>query len=158
MAEPLADQILRKVKDTAALYHRLILVVASTGGGKTSALLEVMDRMGVPLVNVNLELSRRMLDLTERQRALQVPSLLRNIVRKSEGEIILLDNIEILFDVGLKQNPMRLLQGLSRNQTMVVAWNGMMDQGSVTYAIPGHLEYKRYQIHDLLVVSPELTP
>jgi len=68
MAEPLADQIIRKAKQAAELYHRLILVVAPAGGGKTTALQHVRDLTGAPLVNVNRELSRRMLELTERQR------------------------------------------------------------------------------------------
>ena len=157
MAEPLADQIMRKVKQAAELYHRLMLVIAPAGAGKTTALLDIQDRTGAPLVNVNLELSRRMLDLTERQRALQLPRLLRDLVSKSEGEMILLDNIEILFDVGLKQDPLRLLQGLSRNKTVVAAWNGAIVEDSLTYAAPAHPEYRRYPMRDFLVASPEVT-
>lgn len=155
--EPLVDQIMRKVKQATELYHRLILVIASAGGGKTTALQDVRDRTGAPMVNVNLELSRRMLDLTERQRALRLPHLLQEIVGKSTGEIILLDNIEILFDVGLKQDPLRLLQGLSRNKTVVVAWNGTIVKDYLTYAAPAHPEYRRYPKRDLLVASPEVT-
>ena len=157
MAEPLADHIIRKVKQAAELYHRLMLVIAPAGAGKTTALLDIQDRTGAPLVNVNLELSRRMLDLTERQRALQLPRLLRDLVSKSEGEMILLDNIEILFDVGLKQDPLRLLQGLSRNKTVVAAWNGTIVEDSLTYAAPAHPEYRRYPMRDFLVASPEVT-
>ncbi|MBU4193812.1 MAG: BREX-3 system P-loop-containing protein BrxF [Actinobacteria bacterium] len=157
MAEPLADQIMRKVKQAAELYHRLMLVIAPAGAGKTTALQDVRDRTGAPLVNVNLEISRRMLDLTERQRALQLPRLLRDIVGKSEGEMILFDNIEILFDVGLKQDPLRLLQGLSRNKIVVAAWNGSIVDDSLTYAAPAHPEYKRYPVRDFLVASPEVT-
>mgnify|MGYP000408630754 FL=1 len=157
MTEPLADQIMRKVKQAAELYHRLMLVIAPAGAGKTTALLDVQDRTGAPLVNVNLELSRRMLDLTERQRALQLPHLLRELVSKSEGEMILLDNIEILFDVGLKQDPLRLLQGLSRNKTVVAAWNGTIVEDSLTYAAPAHPEYRHYPMRDFLVASPEVT-
>ncbi len=65
MAEPLADRIMREIDWAAELYHRLILLVAPSGSGKTRALREVSERASVPLVNVNLELSRRMLDLTE---------------------------------------------------------------------------------------------
>lgn len=83
MAEPLADQIMRKVKLAAELYNRLMLVIAPAGEGKTAALQDVRDRTGAPLVNVNLELSCRMLDLTERQRALQLPRVLRDLVSKS---------------------------------------------------------------------------
>ena len=157
MAEPLADQIIRKVKQAAELYHRLLLVVAPAGAGKTIALQDVRDRTDAPRVNVNLELSRQMLELTERQRALQLPHLLREIVDNGVSEVILLDNIEILFDVGLKQDPLRLLQGLSRNKTVVAAWNGTIVEDSLTYAAPAHPEYRRYPMRDFLVASPEVT-
>jgi len=76
MVEPLADQVIGQIKQAAELYHRLMLVVAPAGAGKTTALQDVQDRAGAPLINVNLDLSRRMLDLTERQRALWLPRLL----------------------------------------------------------------------------------
>ncbi|MBL7101648.1 MAG: BREX-3 system P-loop-containing protein BrxF [Desulfobacteraceae bacterium] len=157
MAEPLADKIIRKVKQLDEIYHRLLLVVAPSGAGKTTALLDVQDRTGAPLVNVNLELSRLMLDLTQRQRALQLPRLLREIVEKDEGKMTLLDNIELLFDVSLKQDPLRLLQGLSRNKTVVASWNGAIIDGFLTYAEPAHPEYRRYPVHDFLVTNPETT-
>jgi hypothetical protein len=157
MAEPLADQIIRKVKEAAELYHRLILVVAPSGAGKTAALQVVRDGTGSPLVNVNLELSRRMLDLTERQRALQLPILFREIAGNGGIQMILLDNIEIIFDNNLKQDPLRLLQGLSRSKTIVASWNGKIVDNSLTYASPDHPEYRRYPIGDFLLVSQEIT-
>lgn len=153
MAEPLADQVMRKIKQAAELYHRLMLVVAPAGAGKTTALTYVKERIGAPLVNVNLELSRRMLELTERQRALQLPRLLREIVDDAAGEVVLLDNLEILFDVSLRQDPLRLLQGLSRNKTVVAAWNGSIEKDHMTYAVPDHPEYRRYLVRDFLVAS-----
>ncbi len=107
-------------------------------------------------MNVNLELSRRMLELTERHRALQPPRLFREIVSNGGDEMILLDNLEVIFDVGLKQDPLRLLQGLSRNKTVVAAWNGTIVENSLIYAAPAHPEYRRYPIRDFLVVSPEM--
>ena len=157
MAESLVDQIMRKVEQTAELYHRLLLVVAPAGAGKTSALQEVRERTGATLVNVNLELSRRMLELTERQRAVNLQRLLQEILDNGGDEMILLDNIEVIFDVGLKQDPLRLLQGLSRTKTIVAAWNGTIAENSLIYATPDHPEYRRYPMRELLVVSPEVT-
>jgi ABC-type hemin transport system ATPase subunit len=154
MAEPLADQVMRKIKQADELYHRLMLVVAPAGAGKTTALQDIQERIGATLINVNLDLSRRMLDLTERQRALQLPRLLREILNDAEGEVVLFDNIEILFDVSLKQDPLRLLQGLSRNKTLVAAWNGSIDGDNMIYAVPDHPEYRRYVVRDFLVASP----
>lgn len=157
MADSLADQIMQKVGPAAGLYNRLVLVVAPAGAGKTTALQDVQNRTDAPLVNVNFELSRRMLELTERQRVLQLPRLLQEIISNSVDETILLDNIEVIFDINLQQDPLRLLQGLSRNKTVVASWNGTIVDDYLTYAAPGHPEYRRYPMRDFLVVSPEMT-
>jgi hypothetical protein len=156
MIEPLVDRIIEKIAQAAELYHRLVILIAPAGAGKTAALQDVHERTSAPLVNVNLELSRRMLDLTERQRALQLPRLLSEIVMAPTAEVILLDNVEVLFDVSLKQDPLRLLQGLSRNKTVVAAWSGAIDGEHMLYATPDHPEYKRYPLRDFLVVNPEV--
>lgn len=155
MAEPLSNRIIRKIDEAAELYHRLILLVAPARAGKTAALQDVNERIGAPLLNVNLELSRRMLDLTERQRALQLPRLLSEVVYAAQGNVILLDNVEILFELSLRQDPLRLLQGLSRSKTVVAAWGGSIDHEYLVYATPGHPEYRRYPVRDLLIVEAE---
>ena len=98
-----------------------------------------------------------MLDLTERQRALQLPRLLGEVIGAVETTVVLLDNIELLFDTSLKQDPLRLLQSLSRNKTLVVAWNGAVSGDQITYAAPDHLEYRRYPVRDFLVLSADLS-
>jgi hypothetical protein len=159
MPRQLAEQILARSPDAAGLYNRLLLVVAASGAGKTPALRDVAESTGYPLINLNLELSRLLLDLTDRQRCLQVPTLLDEIIQAHPGDGVILDNIEILFDVQLKQDPLRCLQRLSRNRTAVVAWNGTCTAGDgrqsmLTYAEPDHPEYRRYPAGDLLVISP----
>ena len=57
MAQPLANQILRKIGKARKLYHRLILMVGPAGSGKTQALREVSASTSAPLVNVNLHLA-----------------------------------------------------------------------------------------------------
>jgi hypothetical protein len=157
MKEILTDAILLRIKDAPGLFYRLIIVVMPAGFGKTVALQEVHESTDAPLINVNLELSRRMLDLTARQRALHLPRLLSELVNATQADVVLLDNIEVLFDVSLKQDPLRLLQGLSRNRTIVAAWSGAIDREHMVYATPDHPEYKRYPLRDFLVVNQEVT-
>jgi predicted ATPase len=157
MAEPLVDQIVQQIAYVAENYYQLVVVAGLSGTGKTTALHEVHARTGMALINVNLDLSRRMLDLTERQRVLQLPKLLEEIVSAAGTNVVLMDNIELLFDTSLKQDPLRLLQGLSRNKTLVVAWNGAVSGGQITYAAPDHLEYRKYPVRDFLVLSPDLS-
>jgi hypothetical protein len=153
-AEQLAEQVMSRIDQAAMLYHRLILVVAPSGAGKTSVLQEVAKRTGFRCINVNLELSRRLLDFTERQRILHIFRVLSDILGKDDEQAVLLDNTELLFDVSLKQDPLRCLQGLSRHRTLVAAWNGTIEHGYLTYAAPDHPEYRRYPAVDLLVVTP----
>lgn len=155
MAESLSDQIERHFAHIAENYYRLLLVVGPSGTGKSGSLRDVHLRTGVPLINVNLELSRRLLDLTVRQRALQLPTVLEKVVASADSSSILLDNIEVLFDVALKQDPLRLLQHISRNKAIVVAWNGFVTGDQITYAVPGHPEYRRYPVRDFLFVNTE---
>ena len=158
MAEVLSQKVLARIAGVKALYHRLILVAAASGSGKTEALREVAASTGARLVNLNLELSRRMLDLTERERALRLPVLLNEVVGKDEP-LVLLDNVEILFDAALRQDPLRLLQGVSRNRTIVASWNGTLERGYLTYAAPEHPEHRRYSRDDRgdsVVVCPDV--
>jgi len=92
-AERLTYQITQKIAEVDTLYHRLILVVGSAGNGKTPALQKVSTLASASLINVNLELSRRMLDLTERQRALQLPRLLDEIVKNVQPEFVVVEDM-----------------------------------------------------------------
>ncbi len=105
---------------------------------------------------MNLELSRCMLELTQRQRQLQVPRLLRDIIRTAHEQAVLLDNLEILFDTSLKLDPLRCLQDVARDRTVVAVWNGTVSAGHLTYATPDHPEYRRYALEDLVIVCPEV--
>jgi len=157
MPVTLADNLIQRIIEASKLYYRLVLLVAPAGSGKTGVLREINDRTSALLVNVNLELAQRMLDLTERQRALYLPRLLSEIVGSFKTDLVLLDNLEGLFDVSLKQDPLKLLQGISRNQTVVAAWSGSIIGDNLVYAMPDHPEYKRYPVRDFLVVTPEIS-
>ena len=156
MAEPLSAYIMRLIPQAMHMYHRLILVVAPLGAGKTAALREVAQQTGCNYINVNLELSRCMLELTQRQRQLQVSRLLRDIIRTARHQAVLLDNLELLFDVSLKLDPLRCLQDVARDRTVVAAWNGAVTASYLTYATPDHPEYRRYALEDLVIVCPEV--
>lgn len=138
------DKILHEAGRAKSLYHRLVLVVAPSGAGKTALLHGTHDKYGLPYINVNLELSRSLLDLTTRQRALRVAKTLREVVAGAHGSPVLLDNIEILFDQSLKQDPLRLLKDVARSHVIVASWNGTVDDQGLSYAQPDHPEYHHY--------------
>ena len=148
----LAVRVQNQISTAACLYHRLILVVGPPRTGKTATLRELAEAHSWPLVNVNLALSERLLELTSRQRTLKVPQLLDQLAKEQESEVILLDNTEIFYSPELRQDPLRLLQGISRNRTVVVAWAGRQEGDNLTYADPAHPEFRRYHDPDAVIV------
>jgi len=150
--------IAEQVPAAAGIYHRLILVVGPPRTGKTTALRDLAEDRSWPLVNVNLSLSERLLELTSRQRALNVQRLLDQIAKEHESEVLILDNTEVLFSPDLQQDPLRLLQGLARNRTVIAAWAGEREGENLTYANPAHPEFKRYQKPDAVIVPTPDAP
>lgn len=152
-AQKIADEIRKRLRGVSELYNRLLLVVGTAGSGKTTALRAFSSEEVCSVINIGTELGRRLLDLTERQRVIEVPGLMEQIVAESNAETVILDNTEILFHPGLQQDPLRLLKGLSRNRTVVASWLGSVDSQYLVYATPEHREFRRYPLGDLLVVS-----
>jgi ABC-type uncharacterized transport system ATPase component len=151
MAEPIHDKIKRSIQAAEGLYHRLVLLVGETGAGKTGVLRSIAAEFGTSVINVNLNLSRELLELTAKQRSLRLPDILSQVAGKAQS-LVVLDNIEILFDKGLKQDPLRLLQTISRNRTVVASWNGISSEGRLLYAENGHPEYRSYDSVDAMIV------
>jgi RNase adaptor protein for sRNA GlmZ degradation len=146
------DDLRRVIQQAGDLYHRLVLLAGSQGSGKTAALQAVSKTQGFPLINVNLQLCKAMLELTRNQRTRQVEHLFKAVVAAASTEVVLLDNLEVLFDPGLEVEPLRLLLGASRNQTLVAAWNGTFRDGTLVYAEPGHPEFAQFKQVEALVV------
>lgn len=146
-------QLEQAIQQAASQYFRLVILAGVPASGKTAALQSVAQRLGCPLVNVNLELSKRMLELTRTQRSRQVERLLKEVVGAIPGDVVLLDNLEILFDTSLEVEPLRMLQVSSRNRTVVASWNGSFQNGTLTYAEPGHPEFIQFKQTEAIVVN-----
>ena len=144
------------IRQAVSLYHSLLLVVGSTGSGKTHDLRAVSASSGATFVNVGLDLAERLLDMPTRHRPMQVQGIFEELVTNATpaSRVVLLDNIELLFDAELRQDPLRLLRGVSRDRTVVAAWPGAVRGGTLRYAAPPHREFREYPAHGLLTVAP----
>ena len=149
----LVEQIEDIVPTLRGQYHRLLLVAGLVGSGKTPLLKALCQKHDLPYLNVNLALSRRLLELTDRERPLRIRRLLADVIDEQPADSVVLDNIELLFDPSLHQDPLVCLQGLSRNKTLIAAWGGDYISGVLTYAEPGHPEYRRYERPEVAVVT-----
>jgi hypothetical protein len=141
------------IEQAGSQYFRLVILVGAPASGKTAALQSVAQKLGLHLTNVNLELSKRMLELTRMQRSRQVERLLKEVIAIVPGDVVLLDNLEILSDPALEIEPLRLLQVSSRNRTIVASWNGSFQAGTLTYAEPGHPEFIQFKQTEAVVIA-----
>lgn len=152
--KPTTDDIRRGLSGLSELYNRLLLVVGPSGSGKSALLRTFAAQDEHPVINVSLELTRRLLSLTTRQRILELPTILEDVMSVYAGTaLVILDNIEILFDSSLKQDPLRLLLAASRNRTIISSWLGAVEGDYLTFASPTHPDFRRYRADELVLIS-----
>lgn len=147
------DLILRRIEDVGKQYHRLVLLVGIAGSGKTSALHTISSRVGAPICSAGAKLSERMLELSTKGRATKLSLLLGETVNAPSSDIVILDNLEVLFDPSLRANPLELLKSLSKKRTVVASWPGHVDNNHLIYAKPGHPEHRRFAKGGLVIVE-----
>ena len=145
------QKIISSLDTAKSLYHRFVLLVGEAGSGKTVILQDFCIKNNLKLNNLNLELSRSLLDLSSKQRILQISNILDQII-KTDSDTIVLDNLEILFEMELKQDPLKILQRISRNKNLLVSWPGKVKDNKLVYAEHGHPEYRNYETDDLIIV------
>lgn len=147
MPDHLADQcasIITLIADTA-LRSPLTLVVGPHGAGKTRLLRFLAQQKGYPLYPLSLDLSRVLRQVPPKQRTNQVSAALRENIIAFSASVLLVDRIELLFAPALQLDPLRLLRQMGRICPLIVAWPGSYENGCLTYAAPGHPEFRAYR-------------
>jgi hypothetical protein len=139
------------VDEVAPLHSKLILLIGPPGCGKTALLSGLAEQVHVSVMNLGMELGTRLSKLPNKQRRLQAGNLLREIADEhASGDLLLVDNIELLFDASLAINPLDLLKRLAHARRVVAAWPGEHRQGSgaprLTYAETSHPEHRDYSL------------
>ncbi len=162
----------RLVDDLASLHSKLVLLTGPPGSGKTALLRAFGDRTGAEPLNLGAELGRRLAAVPQRERRLQAGSLLREIAgTQVRDDLLLIDNIELLFDASLALNPLDLLKRQAQGRRVVAVWPGALRQGGtepepgtgagrpgsyrprLTYAEMGHAEYRDYGLDGLVALD-----
>ena len=149
----IADKVINLLTPVGNNFSKLLMLVGPAFSGKTQCLKEVSERINIPYVNIGVELSNKLIDLSVKQQVLRVSGLTKEILNNIDSDVALVDNIELLFNPNLKIDPIRLLLNCSRNKTLVVAFSGKQKDNSIIYAEPDHREYRKFEIKDYKVIS-----
>jgi len=149
------EKLERLAREVAALHSKLILLVGAPRAGKTAFLIAFGKRVESEPMNVGAELGRRLAAIPQKQRHLQTSTLLRELAdQHASGDLLLLDNLEILFDRTLQLDPLELLKRHAHARRVVAVWPGELQgdtrTGRLTYADMGHPEHQDYGLAGLL--------
>lgn len=145
------DRLEQLIEDVAALHSKLVLIIGAAGSGKSKLLAELARRRAVSVLEVGSALGRRLATQPVKQRALQAPGILRELVDEhGMGDLLLLDNIELLFDSTLQLDPLDLMRQLARARRVVAAWPGELRHGHLVYAEIGHPEHRDYGLDGIV--------
>jgi len=131
-------QLLDTVRATQGAYYKLTVIAGPSGSGKTRLLTQVATQLSLPVINLSLILSQRLLSLTRRQRALKAEEIAIEIIDEHIQSGLCLDDTELLFDSTLRLNPLTFLQDISRNRLIVASWNGTLSGGELRFGYTGH--------------------
>ncbi len=137
------------------LNTKLIVLAGPRGSGKTKLLRELGDKLGVQPLNVNLELGRRLSATSQAGRGFSAGQLLRDIADKErkEDDLLLLDNLELLFERGLQINPLDLIKRLAHSKRVVAVWPGELRGNRLYYAEMTHSEYRDYDAEGVVALA-----
>ncbi len=149
------EKLDRLVDEVGALHSKLVLLIGAPQTGKTLLLHALAKRRGLAPLNVGAELGHRLAAIRQRQRHLQTASILRELAEQhATGDLLLLDNIEILFDRSLHLDPLDLLKRHAHARRVVAVWPGEWQgdttTGRLTYAAMGHPEHQDYSLAGLV--------
>ena len=145
------DKLDQLVDDIAGLNSKLILLIGSSRSGKSNLLGRLAERRQARVLSIGVALGRELLTVPSARRHLEAVDLLKKLADGSVSQgLLLLDNIELLFDRTLQLSPLDLLRRHAHARRVVAVWPGELQEGRLSYATTGHPEHQDYGVDGLV--------
>ena len=146
----------RLTTEIGARHSKLILLIGMPRGGKSAVLNSFGERMGALPLSVGAELGRRLTPVPYKRRHLEAGDLLRELAdQHAHGDLLLIDNIELLFDKTLQLDPLDLLKRHAQARKVVAVWPGELHNDRLTYADMGHPEHQNYALDGVVIFDTQ---
>jgi hypothetical protein len=145
------EQLIIEVTD---LNSKLILLVGPSRSGKTQLLRQLSAKLSIKPINASMELGRRLAATPINKRGFAVSEILREIAdRERTEDLLLLDNLELLFELSLEINPLNLVKRLAHSKSIVAVWPGELRGDRLIYADISHPEHRDYSRDGVVVLE-----
>ena len=145
------EKLEKLVDDITSLNSKLVLLIGPPRSGKTALLAQLSKRRDAPVLNVGAALGRQLLAVPSTRRHLQAADLMKDLTDETARQgLLLLDNIELLFDRTLQLNPLDLLKRHAHARRVIAVWPGELRERRLSYAKTRHPEHQDYGIDGLV--------
>lgn len=124
---------------------RLVLLVGQSPTALRQAAEAAAEELGWKLIDLNLDLARRLLPFTAQERRDEAWEALEEVVGDQSAGIVLCGT-DILFEPSLGYRPYEALRRLARRGPIVASWFGTVDGGELVRVELGHPEYVRIRL------------
>jgi len=149
------QRIVETVHEGQKSAERLVLLVGRPGSGKSKLLRELSTIRGWQYLNCRAFLTEELLEMVPKVRAQEASNLINKTVEALKADVIVLDDMQVLFAPVLQVDPLQLLKQLGRKYTIVAAWPGEFEGNSLKFEAAGQPEPRRYDAKGLTIIQIE---
>lgn len=150
----MTEELDRAVKEAESINTPLIILTGSSRHHRGHFLAKYASYKNLDILNIGLVFGQHLASSDEFNRRSNATEILEKICADfTESGLLIVDNIEILFDQTLALNPMSVLKKISRNRAAIVVWPGDVKNGRLQYATPNHPEFQDHSIDGVVLFN-----
>lgn len=151
-------RLIETIRTVSSDRHKLVILLGQFGTGKTDLLKDVAAEIDGIYVNLNLELTERLLTLPRRKYddGVTAHKLIDELCDElsPNGEPLLIDNVEILLSPELgKLNPIDTFKRMSRQRPVVIALPARRVGHHAEYATIGQADHLRMSLAEYVYLD-----
>lgn len=158
MKSAIIGDLITAIQTVQSDRHKLIILLGKFGAGKTAILKQTADEVGGKYLNLNMELSEKLLGIPTSQYldGTTVHAIIDQLCEDASPhqEPLFVDNLEILFSPELgKINPIDTFKRISRERPVVIALPAYRQGSSAIYSTSGHEDYVVMPLEEYIVIE-----
>jgi predicted ribonuclease YlaK len=156
--DEMGRQILDALRLVASDRHKVVLLLGEFGAGKTALMKRLAPEAGATYVNLNLQLTERLLSVPRSQYddGVTVPRLVDELCDElsPDGRPLFIDNVELLFspEVG-RINPVDTFKKVARQRPILLALPARRHGGAVEYSVLGRKDHMSMPLEECIAID-----
>ena len=148
--DTLPAEVFRRLKGVVETRGVKLLLLTGESGGKTQFVQNCLNGQDIDVVKLGVVLSSRIVGIAAGSVGCETRDFLSDL---HEDGPVAIDDVEMLFDVGMDINVLSVLKYAARTRLLVVNWPGPLDADEgVIYFARGDVQQKSYSLDSEVVV------